>query len=301
MKTTPLRIRSGNLTLHANTYGHRDNPPVLLVHGYPDDSNTWNALAPLLAEHYFVITYDVRGCGRSQTPPDRRHYGLRYLMADIFNVIKRVSPERPVHLVGHDWGSIQSWEAVTEPGAERYLASFTTLSGPCLDHIGIGLREAFNEDLSASLKQLLHSWYIGAFHLPLLGPGLWKIGLDRIWPSVIRRTEGVDPGPAPEQRRDGVNGINLYRANIVPRLLKPRQRYAQVPVQAIIAKYDNYVTEPLLRHLPRWVPDLRQHTLDTGHWGLLLKEHKKTAALISQFIDELEASDTAPKRLSSAS
>jgi pimeloyl-ACP methyl ester carboxylesterase len=299
MKTTELRVHSGNLTLVANCYGSRENPPVMLVHGYPDDSDIWHKVVPLLAQHFFVITHDVRGCGRSDAPRNRRHYGMRYLMADIFNVIKAVSPGRLVHLVGHDWGSLQSWEAVTEPGAERYLASYTTISGPCLDHIGMGLRRSFSDDLASSLNQLLHSWYIGFFHIPLLAPSLWKLGLDRVWPVVVERTEGIKPDPASRQRKDGINGINLYRVNMLPHLMNPRERYAQVPVQAIIAKRDNYVTEPLLRDLPMWVEDLRCHTIDTGHWGTLLAEHEHTAALIIEFVQKMETGSTQAKALSS--
>src|SRR5690606_7350303 len=103
------------------------------------------------------------------------------------------------------------------------------------------------------------------------------------------RLEGITPDPSPQQRKDGVNGINLYRANMLPRLLAPRKRYAQVPVQAIIATRDAYVTEPLLRDLPLWVEDLRTHRIDTSHWGALLKRHEETAALIHDFVLALEA------------
>lgn len=289
MKSSPLRVRSGNLTLAANVYGEASNPPVLLVHGYPDDSHTWHKIVPLLARDCYVITYDVRGCGRSDVPRDRAHYGMRYLMADIFAVAQAASPERPVHLVGHDWGSIQSWEAVTEPGAERYLASYTTISGPCLDHVGLGIRQSFKENPVASLNQLLHSWYIGFFHLPLLAPSLWKLGLDRKWPALVARMEGIKADPTPLQRKDGVNGINLYRANILKHLLKPRQRFAQVPVQAIIAKRDAYVTATLLRNLPLWAEDLRTHELDTSHWGALLEKHEATAGFIRDFVRDIDA------------
>ena len=35
--------------------------------------------------------------------------------------------------------------------------------------------------------------------------------------------------------------INLYRANFIPSLTQPRQRYAQCPVQAIVLKRDAFV------------------------------------------------------------
>ncbi len=297
MTTVTKRIQSGNIKLAVTTQGNAANPPVLLVHGYPDDSQTWQQVAKQLARQHFVITYDVRGCGQSDVPRSRQHYGLRYLLSDIVNVIKATSPHRPVHLVGHDWGSIQSWEAATEPGIERYIASFTTISGPCLDHVGMGLRDAFKDSLGDSLNQAIHSWYIGFFHLPLLPTGLWKLGLDRLWPQVVARTEGLKATASPSQQKDGVNGINLYRANMLPCLLRPRKRFAQVPVQVIIAEQDRYVTAPLLRDLPRWVADLTTHRLNTSHWGPLLQMPEQTAAHISDFIAHHSTSRQPPDAL----
>jgi non-heme chloroperoxidase len=48
---------------------HGSGPPVLLVHGWPVDSRSWEPqLHPLLAAGYRVITYDRRGFGRSSRP-----------------------------------------------------------------------------------------------------------------------------------------------------------------------------------------------------------------------------------------
>lgn len=295
MKMISKRIHSGNLQLFVNLHGNPANPPVMLVHGYPDDSHVWHKLVAHLVNDYYVITYDVRGCGRSDTPRDKAHYGLRYLMADIFNIIRAVSPDRPVHLIGHDWGSIQSWEAATEPGADKHLASFTTISGPCLDHVGLGIRDQFFQSPASSLNQTLHSWYIGFFHLPFLAPNAWKLGLAKAWPALVNKLENAPADPSPYQERDGVNGINLYRANILPRLLRPRRRYAQVPVHAIVSTKDTYVTEPLLRNMPDWAPDFTRSTLDTTHWGPLLKKDTEAANLICHFYESRQAGSPAAK------
>lgn len=299
MKTTSHRVQSGNLTLSANCYGSAENTPILLVHGYPDDSTVWHKLIPFLADDFYVITYDVRGCGRSDTPPSRKHYGMRYLYADQINVIKALSPNRPVHLVGHDWGSIQSWETATEPGIEQLVASYTTISGPCLDHVGMGLKDSFATNPLASFSQLLHSWYIGFFHLPLLAPLLWKAGLDKAWPALVDALEDVTTDASPLQQRNGVNGINLYRANIIKHLFSPRERVAQVPVQAIVALRDSYVTAPLLENMGDWAHHLQRHELDVTHWGAMLEKPEQTAQLVRHFVLQQTSGGSTEKSLSS--
>ena len=128
-------IRDG-INLATRRRGNPDGPAVLFVHGYPDNGDVWDAVAEALGDDYHLITYDVRGAGASSSPRGRQAYRLEELRDDLFAVIDALSPGRPVHLVGHDWGSIQAWEAVTEPGAEKRIASYTSLSGPCLDHVG---------------------------------------------------------------------------------------------------------------------------------------------------------------------
>lgn len=48
-----------------------DKPTVVLVHGFANSLQTFRLLAPLLAEHFFVITVDAPGFGLSSKPADR--------------------------------------------------------------------------------------------------------------------------------------------------------------------------------------------------------------------------------------
>ncbi|MBL7251037.1 SDR family oxidoreductase [Alcanivorax marinus] len=278
-------IRDG-INLAVRGRGDPAAPTVLCVHGYPDTGEVWDALADALGDGYRVVTYDVRGAGASSAPRPLAAYRLAELRDDLFAVIDALSPERPVHLVAHDWGSIQSWEAVTEPGAERRIASYTTLSGPCLDHVGQSLRAA--GDPLASLRQLTKSWYIGAFHLPGLAPLAWKLGLGDAWPGLLRRTEGVKASPSATQSRDGAQGVALYRANMLPRLLRPRERRTNIPVQLMVARRDRYVGPGLLENLPEWTSRLWRRELNTGHWGPLLTHAPVTADYLKEFIAHVE-------------
>lgn len=48
-----------------------DGEPLVLVHGAWADGHTWDFVVPALAKSFFVITYDLRGHGRSVIdPPD---------------------------------------------------------------------------------------------------------------------------------------------------------------------------------------------------------------------------------------
>ena len=147
-----LSVDAGDVRLAVYVSGPRDAPPVVLVHGYPDSAAVWEPLRAQLDGGHRVISYDVRGAGASDAPAARSGYRLQRLAADLSAVVDATCGGKPFHLVGHDWGSIQSWQAVTDPQLKGRIASYTSMSGPCLDH-------AFDHALDrASRPRLRRRW-----------------------------------------------------------------------------------------------------------------------------------------------
>jgi pimeloyl-ACP methyl ester carboxylesterase len=272
-------------------------PCVVLVHGYPDTHRVWDDVAADLAADHHVIRYDVRGAGASARPSGLSGYHLDRLADDLYAVIEAVSPGRSVHVAGHDWGSIQAWHAVTDPRAATRIASFTTISGPCLDHVGHWFRRRLRHPgprhLAEFLGQAGRSWYIAVFQLPLLAPLAWRLGLARAWPVIIRYFEGVtlrEGHPQPTLAADAVAGIGLYRANMRSRTRRGERRGAKVPVQLITLTADHYVSPALAgADLDRWVPHLVRRTMRATHWSALTEKGADVAAMIRAFAAETGA------------
>ncbi len=271
--TTGRRVEGAGLSLFVSEQGDRAHPTVVLVHGFPDTSAVWGPVAGRLATDLHVVTYDVRGAGRSDVPPSRRGYSLPLLVEDLAAVIDATSPDAPVHLVAHDWGSIQGWEAVTTKNVADRVASYTSLSGPPLDHAALWARRHRTRnpsDLKLALRQALHSWYIAYFHLPLL-PELmfrsrWSVAL---WAAALHRIEGAPTDgewPASTLGADFGHGVELYRANVRSRMRRPEVRHTDVPVQLIIPLRDRYVTPALLDGLEDWTSLMWRRRVDGGHW-----------------------------------
>lgn len=280
-------IDNAGVSLYARTWGDSSNPALVLVHGYPDNHRVWSRVAEQLAGRFYVIAWDVRGAGKSQAPRRLRDYRLARLASDMEAVAEALIPGRSFHLAAHDWGSIQSWESVTGGPLTGRILSFTSISGPCLDHVGFLLRrKAFSSSLGDKrglLRQVGSSWYVFFFQMPLLAPMLWKLGLADKWPEYLADVEGVEePEPSATQARDGSCGVMLYRANILPRLLNPRPRYACCPVQLIEPLGDRYVGPVLSENLEQWVPGLTRRPVEGGHWAIL-DQPERMAQWIAEF------------------
>ncbi|KAF5671415.1 haloacetate dehalogenase H-1 [Fusarium heterosporum] len=62
------RVALNDVSIHFRYAG--SGPPLLLVHGNPQHSLTWQFIGPILAQNYTVIAPDNRGAGDSSIPPD---------------------------------------------------------------------------------------------------------------------------------------------------------------------------------------------------------------------------------------
>ncbi|KAF4473231.1 haloacetate dehalogenase H-1 [Fusarium agapanthi] len=62
------RVALQDVSIHFRYAG--SGPPLLLVHGNPQHSLTWQFIGPILAQNYTIIAPDNRGAGDSSVPPD---------------------------------------------------------------------------------------------------------------------------------------------------------------------------------------------------------------------------------------
>jgi haloacetate dehalogenase len=98
-------IDTGEVSINCVVGG--DGPPVLLLHGNPQNLVMWAKVAPLLAKHFTVVCADLRGYGDSSKPvplSDHSNYSFRVMASDQIAVMERLGFSR-FHVVGHDRGA----------------------------------------------------------------------------------------------------------------------------------------------------------------------------------------------------
>ena len=85
-------------------WGDPANPPLLLLHGFPEYGGAWADLAPLLAERFHCIAPDQRGYGQSWVPAEESEYQTHKLVGDMAALIEHLG-QGPLTVMGHDWGA----------------------------------------------------------------------------------------------------------------------------------------------------------------------------------------------------
>jgi pimeloyl-ACP methyl ester carboxylesterase len=136
--------------------GPIDGEIVVLLHGFPQTSKSWDAVtAGLNAAGYRTLVFDQRGYTPTARPRGRFAYRISALVGDVAALVATVGSS--VHLVGHDWGAIVAWAtAAARPDLVR------TLTAVSVPHSRAYLRSLL------SSTQAFKSYYIAVFQIPWL-------------------------------------------------------------------------------------------------------------------------------------
>ena len=190
-----------------------------------------------------------------------------------------------MHLVGHDWGSTLGWDVVAaatwDPRLEDRLASYTSVSGPPLDHVAS--RTSDWRGRWQMLPQLLHSWYILFFQLPWLPELSWRRGQRLTRWLMRRRDPTIEQLPWGREVAENATGsIELYRANVFARARRPLPWRTSLPVQLVLLLRDPFVVPRALDGLEARCRNLTRVEVDSGHW-LPRADPRRLADLVATF------------------
>jgi pimeloyl-ACP methyl ester carboxylesterase len=215
--------------LRVLSWGPDDAPIALCLHGFPDTAHGWRKVAPQLVDAgWRVVAPFMRGYAPSATSADGS-YHVGALMDDALRVLEAAGPTGRDVLIGHDWGAIAGDGLAAMPDGP--FAKAVIMSVPPAGTFQ-RLRQLLHVGkLVAQLpRQLLRSWYIMYFQLPLLPERSAAWVVPRLWrqwsPSYDAGEDVVlvlDAIGAPENWRAA---LGYYRATI--RGSKPPPRYAEL-------------------------------------------------------------------------
>jgi pimeloyl-ACP methyl ester carboxylesterase len=180
-------LRSG-VTLNVALAGDPANPPVILLHGFPESHRTWRELAPRLDDRFYLIMPDQRGFAGSDRPNDVECYKTELLVDDIFALADALAIE-PFALVGHDWGGAVAWSAALRGNPRLTRLAIVNAPHPVV----------FQKSLIENADQRAASQYISAFR----APGFEKLVEKNGYEWLFDRTFGghVDLAKIPEAEK----------------------------------------------------------------------------------------------------
>ena len=153
---TAYTFESPTLRLAYERRGPAHAPVALLLHGFPDDLRTWDAVAErLVANGYQTLALSIRGCGGSvflgaDTPRSGQSTALAQ---DAIDLLDHLGIDKVV-LVGHDWGARTAYllAALWPERIERMVA------------ISVGYETGIKSGDKIPIEQVHAFWYQWFFH-----------------------------------------------------------------------------------------------------------------------------------------
>lgn len=109
---------------------------ILLLHGFPDDRTTWNAVWPLLEEAYpqaLIVAPSMRGYEPSTYFRQDNEYSQTEIASDVAQFITTLGKRAPAYIIGHDWGAIAAFK--TAQLYPEIVTKMVTLAIPYLANI----------------------------------------------------------------------------------------------------------------------------------------------------------------------
>jgi len=156
--------------------GHAGNPPIILLHGFPESHRTWRDVIPDLARDHFVLAPDQRGFALSSKPEGVESYSADKIVADLIALADHFGIDR-FTLVGHDWGGAIAWMAALQH--PRRIARLVILNAP---HPLVFQRSLFDD-----MGQRAASQYIRAFRSPAIEAHVAAIGVEAFFDTTFAK------------------------------------------------------------------------------------------------------------------
>lgn len=154
--------------------GDPANPPIFLLHGFPESHRTWRHQIPELAKDYYVVAPDQRGFARSSKPEGVESYGPGKATGDLIALADHLGIGN-FTLVGHDWGGAIAWMAALQN--PQRVARLIIINAP---HPLVFQRSLFDDPAQRKASQ-----YITRFRDTRIDQGLVGAGLERFFDSTF--------------------------------------------------------------------------------------------------------------------
>lgn len=147
MHTFTLKIPG--FSIAGKAHGNPDGLPILALHGWLDNANSFDLLAPQLSDSTHLMAIDLPGHGHSSHLPPGCHYHFIDGIFAVLQMIEALGMPQKVHLLGHSMGAcLASLIAAVAPES---IASIALIEG-------LGPLSAPVETCQAQLSHYAGQW-----------------------------------------------------------------------------------------------------------------------------------------------
>lgn len=265
-------------------YGTANQPPLILLHGFPQTSIIWHHVIPYLKD-YYVIAPDLRGMGDSNRALEKKLYEKDEMAKDILAIADEFNLEQ-FHLGGHDWGGaiVQEMAFIAPDRIKRLII---------LNMVIINNAKGLAKVDEILIPQMYRSSWYWFFMSIKDFPEAMISGKEDIWVRFFSR--GIS-NPIPEESIEEF--IRCYKipnsittiANIYRTVPKDRKRWGNylgksisIPTLIIHGVLDPVIIKEYLHGVEEYFSEIEIIKLNGGHF-IVDEQPKEVGEAIARFL-----------------
>jgi 2-succinyl-6-hydroxy-2,4-cyclohexadiene-1-carboxylate synthase len=96
-----MKIVCGDVSYAVDIAGNGE--PLVLLHGFTGNRDTWNFLIPVLKERYTLVMVDIIGHGGTTAPDDFQRYEMEQVAGDLKAILDELNLPK-AHFLGYSMG-----------------------------------------------------------------------------------------------------------------------------------------------------------------------------------------------------
>ena len=275
--TKTVKLKKAELNVRYAELGDPANPPVLLLHGVPENLQAWYAVAPLLAEKYHVVALDWPGFGGSEPLASPGDYTSRRFAEFIVDFMDSLSIGQ-ASLVATDIALLPALLVGLEhPSRVSKLAVMDGIPFPRPQHSSWELK-AFAKKGSV-LGTALVRWFPRITAQISYLKGFYR---GHSIPAEVRK-EFLADGLSKSNQEAFLSYFHNFRTG--QEYFEPRARELQTPVLVVWGKYDRFISRKLGHEIAEKLPNAKLEIIDkSGHY-VHMDKPEELVHVVTEFLD----------------
>lgn len=282
----PITVERGRFSYREG--GDPSGRTVVMIHGWPESSYCWEAVAGFLKPGLRLIAPDLRGFGDSERTEGPAHYLKQALALDVIQLLDTLGIS-DFQLIGHDWGGVVAQEiALAIPDR---VSRLVIMNIAVINNLK-GNTEVIEKVRSGSGKAY---WYQHFLQTPAL-PEAMIPGAETAWLGFFLKSwsrSGFPQDAFDEYVRcyriagTAAAGANYYRtfADDARRWATTAGHVWPMPGLYIYGNKDHVIIPEYLNHIESCFREIRVEQVEAGHF-LQEEQPEQVAAYLNDFLDD---------------